>query len=294
MQNELDFTGIEVTENPFDSRIRMGPPRYANLLWFSFGGSLVADVLIMTFFGIPFAIGWHVALLWLCLAWSVLGTGSLTHRTGAAFLVWVAGVLPIAPMFWYLSLNDPHWLSHESLTFMAIAIPTYLAFWCYRTFRGRFIKIEPGQMKKKSEPEVGLTSSISTRDWFQLTALCSIPLAIIPSTAALVLETRGFELLMLGILVVPSAFLLPMIDLTCGVENSHTFNGFKYLLKLCAAIAFVSIGMFTVWSKGDFGAALFAALLPLLVYFSTGGFILLGLSTLIDRRYRFGRYLIGK
>lgn len=290
MQNELDFTGVEATESRTGSARRINQPSFPKLLWFSFGGGLAANVLFLTFFGIPIAASWYVALLWLCIGWSVLGTGSLTYRTGAALSVLFAGLLPIAPLIWYLSLpHDPRTLSRALLIFMAITIPTYFAFWCDRTFRGRFIKVDSWQAK----PDIGLTSSISLRDWFQLTALCSIPLAVIPSSVAYVLQTSMIELFTYAVWVVPSAFLLPLLDLACGSRKSSLFSPFKYLLVLCAAIGIVAVGLFLVLS-GDLGTALFAASLPLLGYFSVGGFIVLGLSVLSDQQYRFSRYLLSK
>ena len=217
MNQELEFNGIEVAagDRVNNHQRKLGLFKFSLLV--AFCGSMAANVLFLSFFCIPIAIGWHFSLLWLCLAWAVLGAERFLIRTSAALSVWAAGAFPI--LCWVLAPESPlrelfnphHGPSLLDGLFVA-SVPGYLTLWLFRTFRGSFVL--RANRKSLAFCPSKTKMQLSVFELMCLTMLCCAMLLIAPAIVASALKFIGTkEYIWPGLATVGVVALFPLLSL---------------------------------------------------------------------------------
>ena len=254
---------------------------------FAFVGSLAANVMILTFFGIPFAMGWHLGVGWLCVAWAALGTGTLTNRTVSAMLVWAAGLAPLIPVVLFeFEYDSP---SQNWLLLALITLPLYVVFWFYRRICGSYVNATLHSLNREEHLRTNQTSLFNL---FSTTTLCAILLAAAVPLVTAILGPDHIEYLW-ALLSIPGMFLLPLLTKVGHRSKKNRFGSpIGYLVSLSAM---GTVGVFAgMLVSVDSSNALFLALIALLVFFTVGATVTLGLTLLHDWGYKITSGRLGR
>ena len=253
--------------------------QFRNAALFAFAGSIVANVMILTVFGIPLAMGWHFGLGWLCLAWAVLGVGPPPVRAAVGSLVWLVGLVPLLPV----AISDYGFGTYgETLAAISfIAVPTYIVFWIFRSFCGGFKNNNPSN---PVSAETVRSNQITLKYLFCLTSICAVLIGVATPVAPILFQPGNTNFLM-SLLFVPGVLFLPMLF---RGKKGRGSNAFKHLLLHCSmTVPGVLASLYFFWS--DPGDALLLAFLFLLIFFAAGATVIGGLTLLDDWGYRIGQ-----
>ena len=284
MSEETEFPDIEIS--PLDgTNVSVNSPRDLLLraMLFAFSGSLLADVMYLLFFTIPFAIGWYLALFWCCAAWVAFGPGAFIKRWGAAALVCGAGLLPGIPV---ASAWFPHEVTLNKIAaeLVCILAPSFVVVSIARWMTGRILVLKNPTLTQNGE--IPLREKATLKDMFFLLTMACFAAYIVSLQYSL--EQILNQKLVAGfVLVIFSMALVPILHFAFLAPGNRLGHAFRYLLLSCVGVLVILIVAAVIYG-GVSGMAIFGPITLILIYFSAGGAVITWISWICDQRYTLG------